>query len=102
MPSSSSVEALDEPPNQLRTLPCAKWRSTSRGCSATLAHELEHFMRLLPARLGPDGARLARVHQGVMFGREKAVVHEEIFFDAEFRVAPLEVTRTVVFYAMAK
>ena len=33
MPSSSWVLALDEPPNQLRALPCANAASTSRGCT---------------------------------------------------------------------
>ncbi len=32
--SSRCVLAFDEPPHQLVTLPCAKWASTSRGCTA--------------------------------------------------------------------
>jgi hypothetical protein len=91
MPSSSCVEALLEPPNQLVTLPCEK---------CVRAHELENLVRLLPARLGPGLARRARMHERVQLARHEAIVDEEVLLDRETRIAALEVTGAIADDAM--
>jgi len=57
---------------------------------------------LAPARRRPGGARLARVHQRLRGARQEAVVDEEVFFDPEARVTPLQVARAVTFHAVAQ
>jgi hypothetical protein len=53
-----------EPPNQLRGLAVREVRvDLARVHHAALAHELQHRLRLRPARLRPRRARRARVHQ---------------------------------------
>jgi hypothetical protein len=69
---------------------------------AALGDEGEHRMGLLPARGAPRGARRARMHQGMVRARQKAVVDEKVFFDRQPRIAPLEVTGTVVAHAVAQ
>ena len=63
---------------------------------AAFAHVRMHGMRLLPARVGPNGARCAWVHQRVNGARHEAVVDEVVLLDVELRITPLEVTGAVV------
>ena len=69
---------------------------------AVLAHEVQHRLRLLPARLRPRLARGARMHQRVQRARHEAVVDEEVLLDRQPRIAALEVARAVAGHAMAQ
>ena len=72
----------DEPPNQLRALPCWNCASTSRGCTTPRSRtKSSTACGLRPARLRPRGARRARVHQRVHGARHEAVVDEEVLLD---------------------
>src|ERR1700730_3189747 len=83
--------------------------------TAAFADELEDSLRLLHPGGGPTDSRrifvlLAglghgvepRMHQRMNRARHEAVVDEEIFLDAEFGVAPLEIASAVIFDAMAQ
>jgi hypothetical protein len=64
MPSSNCVLALLLPPNQLLGLAVLELRvHLARVHHAALAHEVQHRVRLAPARGRPGRAGRARVHQ---------------------------------------
>ncbi len=69
---------------------------------ALRAHEFKHRLCLRPARLGPHGARYARMHQRLMLARHETVVDEEVFFDRQLRIAALQVTGAVTRDAVAQ
>ena len=67
-----------------------------------LTDELEYGLRLRDAGSHPFAYRHTRMHQRVMCARQKTVVDEEIFFDAELRVVPFEVAGAVAHNAVAQ
>jgi hypothetical protein len=69
---------------------------------AAFTHKGQHLVRLFPARSRPHGARCARVHQRMGGSRQKAVVDEEVFFDGQAGVTPLQVTGAVALDAVAQ
>jgi len=76
---------------------------------SALAYEIQQKLCPLPLCSGPrqtafgrDAAIRTRVHQRLQGPGYEAVVDEEVFFDAEFRVAALEVAGAVVLDAMAE
>src|SRR5450631_2843451 len=60
------------------------------------ADEFKHGLWPLRACRRPLGSGPARMHQFVMRPRQKSIVDEEIFFDGELGIAPLEVARGVI------
>ena len=62
--------------------------------------EIEHLRGAIAAGLVPAASFQSWVHQRVELSRDEAVVDEEIFFDAERGVTPLEVACVVVPDAM--
>ena len=97
MPSSSCVLALDEPPNQLVDLAVGEMRvHLARMHRAALAHELEHRLRLLPARRpSRPGARVRGCISAWWRARQEAVVDEEVFLQRQPRIAALQVAGAV-------
>ena len=83
-------------------LPCANAASTSRGCTTPRSRTKASTRGLRPARLRPRGARRARMHQRVHRARHEAVVDEEVLFDGQPGIAPLEVAGAVVAHAVAQ
>src|SRR5258707_2987833 len=69
---------------------------------AASADELEHGRRLRGTRRRPDGSRRSRVHQLMMYPREISIIHEEVFFQRQLRIAALEVARAIAHHAMAQ
>ena len=69
---------------------------------AVFAHEVEHGMCFAPVCFGPHCPRRAWVHQRMVLAADEAVVDEEVFFDGQPRVAPLEVAGAVVFDAVSQ
>src|SRR5713101_7850295 len=83
--------------------------------TAAFANELEQRFRLLPALGGPTDARRIfillsglghrrqpRMHQRMYRASHEAVVDEEIFLDAELRVAAFEIAGAIILDAMAQ
>ena len=103
MPSSNWVLALLLPPNQLVALPWAKCRSTSRGCTSPRARTKSSTAWAWAQRLAGHSVRAVRgcIRAWVARGQE-AVVDEEVFLDAQPRVAALQVTGPVAGHAVAQ
>ena len=64
--------------------------------------EFAHRLRLLPARRRPGLACITRMHQCLVRARQEAVVDEEILFQRQARIAPLQLTGPVADHAMAQ
>src|SRR6266540_1723387 len=76
---------------------------------AAFADKLKQELGLPPTGSGPGPMGLgwdtrvrSRMHQRLDRSRYEAIGDEEVLFDAELHVAQLEVTRTILLYAMAK
>ena len=92
MSSSSLVLALDVPPNQLVTLPCAKCASTARGWAAPRSlNECAHRFGAPLVACRPWAVRCPRVHQRAVGTRQEAIVDEEILFQRQARIASLQI-----------
>src|ERR1700722_10668252 len=69
---------------------------------AASANECQYGSRLLRTRRGPHRARGAWMHQLVMLPRQVSIVDEEVLFQRQFRIAPLQVARPIPRHAMAQ
>jgi hypothetical protein len=69
---------------------------------AALAHESEQVSRLALLHHAPRPGAGAWVHQRLVLRRHETVVDEEVFFDAEACIAPLQVAGAVAFHAVAQ
>src|SRR5437868_3230006 len=76
---------------------------------AALTYERKNQLSPLSAARGPRQAAFrrnarvrTRMHEPLHLPRHKAVVDEEIFFDAELSVAAFQITSAIIFDAMAQ
>jgi len=103
MPSSSCVDALDEPPNQLRTLPCRNCASTcARVHTPRFAHEIEHRAGLCQRESGHTVRALRGCIRWCVARGTQTVVDEEVFLDRQLRIEAFEITGTVAGDAVAQ
>ena len=69
---------------------------------AAVADERQQILRLARASAGEAADDAAGVHQRLQPARHEAVVDEDVFFDVERRVAPLQIAGAVALHALAK
>ncbi len=69
---------------------------------AAVAHELQHRLGALVRRRRQQARAFARVHQRRHAAADETVVDEEVLFDRQRRVEPLEVAGAIALDAMAQ
>jgi hypothetical protein len=69
---------------------------------AVRLHERQHCVHLLAPRGSERGAGRARVHQRLGGAWQKTVVNEEVFFDVQLGIAPLQIACLVALDAVAQ